>query len=131
MSRTDKTKPFWVKLAHGDLCSVEEHDHTDGRCDLPPITDAVAFTYGTTQCRRDFHYTGINTCCCPLCHSPREPKAKKRRREGRQASRNWQAEWGHDWNGNVCRCDQCAWHFFYDEIPYWEGKELGWSLWAG
>ena len=33
MSRTDKTKPFWVKLAHGDLKTVEVHNHTDGRCD--------------------------------------------------------------------------------------------------
>lgn len=94
MSRTDKTKPFWVKLAHGDLCAVEQHDHTDGRCDLPPVTDAVAFTYGTTQCRRAFRYTGVNTCCCALCRGGwLRQERRKRRLAGRRACRNWERDY--------------------------------------
>lgn len=29
LSRADKTKPFWVKLAHRDLAVIEIHDHRD------------------------------------------------------------------------------------------------------
>lgn len=94
MSRTDKTKPFWVKLAHGDLCAIEQHDHTDGRCDLPPITDATAFVYGTTQCRRDFQYTGTNTCCCPLCRGTwLHQERRKQRHAARRECRNWQHDY--------------------------------------
>lgn len=58
MSRTNKTKPFWVKLAHGDLKAVEVHNHIDGYCDLPDPYDAFAFTRLTTRCRREFAFTG-------------------------------------------------------------------------
>jgi hypothetical protein len=54
LSRIDKTNPFWVKLAHGDLAVVEKHDHADGHCDLPDPFDAFAFSRLTTRCRRDF-----------------------------------------------------------------------------
>jgi hypothetical protein len=67
LSRTDKTKPFWVKIADGDLKAIEAHNHTGGVCDLPDPHDAFAFTRLTTQCRREFIYTGVRTCCCPLC----------------------------------------------------------------
>jgi hypothetical protein len=30
MSKTDRTKPFWVKLMHGDLATEELHNHADG-----------------------------------------------------------------------------------------------------
>lgn len=67
LSRTDKTKPFWVKLAHGDLMVVEAHDHIAGPCDLPDPYDAFAFSRLTTRCRREFVYTGTSTCCCRMC----------------------------------------------------------------
>lgn len=98
MSRSDKTKPFWVKLLHGDLAYVEHHDHTDGRCDLPDPEDSVAFTYCTTQCRREFQYTGTRVCCCDMCHrndwplTERQRRRKNRRRQ-RMTDRDWQLEY--------------------------------------
>lgn len=95
MSRTDKTNPFWVKLMHGDLAVEELHDHSDGVCDLPPIEDAVAYTYGSTRCRRCFTYTGINTCCCKLCREcgwDVRP-SKRQRLNGKKLCREWDREW--------------------------------------
>ncbi|CRZ14802.1 hypothetical protein [Mycolicibacterium neworleansense] len=92
MSKTDKTKPFWVKLMHGDLATEEQHDHIDGNCDLPPIGDATAFIYGTTQCRRAFVYTGIRPCCCKLCQDygwDIRPGKRQRIESGRMC-RDWQ-----------------------------------------
>lgn len=102
MSRTDKTKPFWVKLAHGDLKTVEVHNHTDGRCDLPRARQGAAFTYGTTQCRRRFVYTGIRTCCCPMCHGldyPDRTEPQRRRRERRKTKRADRSNWMKDGDG--------------------------------
>jgi hypothetical protein len=95
MSRTDKTKPFWVKLLHGDLAYTEDHDHTDGHCDLPDPCDAVAYTYGTTQCRRNFFYTGIQTCCCGLCQIDGSDvrSGKRQRLDRRKAERDWREEY--------------------------------------
>lgn len=95
MSRTDKTKPFWVKLLHNDLHWVEEHDHTDGVCDLPDVRDGVAFTYGTTHCRRAFVFTGTRTCCCRLCSADAftTSRRKRQRLDGRKAARNWRDEY--------------------------------------
>jgi hypothetical protein len=96
MSRTDKTKPFWVKLAHGDLKAVEAHDHTDGCCDLPDPYDRFAFGRLTTQCRRQFVYTGTETCCCRMCHSsdyPDRTEPQRRRRERRRARRQLRCDW--------------------------------------
>ncbi|MDJ1135846.1 hypothetical protein [Streptomyces iconiensis] len=65
MSRTDKTKPPWVRsVEHG---SRPAHDHCYGPCDLPPRPtrpphptrpeqDAV------TRCYWDFSWFG-NACC--------------------------------------------------------------------
>lgn len=95
MSRTDKTKPFWVKLAHRDLQVVERHDHTGGPCDLPDRFDAFAFARLTTRCRREFVETDTRVCCCPMCHGadyPDRTEPQRRRRERRRAKladRNW------------------------------------------
>jgi hypothetical protein len=88
MSRTGKTKPFWVKLAHGDLKAIEVHNHTDGRCNLPHAHDAVAFTYGTTQCRREFVYTGTRISCDPICSHYNRQDRRRERHRGRRASRD-------------------------------------------
>ncbi|GAT04458.1 hypothetical protein [Mycolicibacterium fortuitum] len=95
MSRTDKTKPFWVKLMHGDLATEEQHNHTDGTCDLPPIEDATAFTYCTTQCRRAFVFTGTRVCCCKLCqdHGWDIRPGKRQRLESRRKCRDWERDY--------------------------------------
>lgn len=37
MSKTDKTRPLWVKQAdHPGRTCVAHHDHRHGTCDLPP-----------------------------------------------------------------------------------------------
>jgi hypothetical protein len=95
LSRTDKTKPFWVKLAHRDLSMVEVHDHTNGPCDLPDPFDAFAFRYRTTRCRREFFETDTRVCCCPVCHAAEYPdrtetqRRRRERREAKLADRNW------------------------------------------
>ncbi|KAA1248224.1 hypothetical protein F0Q45_21760 [Mycobacterium simiae] len=95
MSRTDKTKPMWVKLAHRDVAVVEKHDHRAGPCDLPDPFDHVAFTRLTTRCRREFLDTGTRVCCCPMCHAwdyPDRTEPQRRRRERRKskmADRAW------------------------------------------
>lgn len=96
MSRTDKTNPFWVKLDRGDLASDEWHDHSHGTCDLPERW-LDQFT-GKTRCRREFRFTGIRTCCCPLCHAWDYPlpEPRRRRRERRTAKhkmRDWASEY--------------------------------------
>jgi hypothetical protein len=97
LSRTDKTKPFWVKLAHGDLMLVEAHDHTAGQCDLPDPYDAFAFSRLTTRCRREFVYTGTETCCCRMCRIvvdyPDRTERHRRRRERRRARRQLRRDW--------------------------------------
>lgn len=96
MSKTDKTKPFWVKLMHGDLEWEELHDHTDGVCDLPPIEDGAAFIYGTSQCRRVFVYTGTHVCCCHWCHSCDEfmvRPGKRQRLDGKRVCRDWRRDY--------------------------------------
>jgi hypothetical protein len=89
LSRTDKTKPFWVKLAHGDLAVIELHDHRAGSCDLPAHIDR-RWGRKTRGCRYEFHYTGTRVCCCPMCHSTNYPdrsEQQRRRRERRQQRR--------------------------------------------
>jgi hypothetical protein len=84
MSKTDKTQPFWVKLAHGDLKAIEVHNHTDGRCDLPDPYDALAFSRLTTRCRREFVFTGTMTCRCRMCHAREYPDRRKQRSQLRR-----------------------------------------------
>jgi len=99
MSRTDKTKPFWVKLAHGDLAAVEVHDHSHGVCDLPDPLDEFAFSRLTTRCRREFVYRGTNACCCRMCRGidyPDRTESQRRRHERRRrhrADQDWRETW--------------------------------------
>jgi hypothetical protein len=93
LSRTDKTKPFWVKLAYRDLAIVEVHDHTAGLCDLPDPFDASAFRRRTTRCRREFFETDTRGVLLPYgIDYPDRTEPQRRRRERRQAKRA-----GRDW----------------------------------
>jgi len=43
MSRTDKTRPWWVKLAERPMVTCRpQHDHRFGACTLPDRIDATA-----------------------------------------------------------------------------------------
>ncbi|MGW8374897.1 hypothetical protein [Streptomyces sp. ODS28] len=57
MSRTDKTKPLWVRCA--EHASHAEHDHRFGPCDLPPRPSRGD---GETRCRWSYAWFG-ETCC--------------------------------------------------------------------
>lgn len=96
MSKTDKTKPFYLKLAHGDLAWKESHDHTDGLCDLPPVENTDSYWKHDTSCYRTFVYTGIHACCCHRCHSSDEymlRPGKRQRLKGKRIVRDWEKEY--------------------------------------
>ncbi len=60
MSRTDKTKPLWVRYAEHNPRPI--HDHRHGDCDLPttPTQDAT-----NTRCQWGNPYALVfsHTCC--------------------------------------------------------------------
>ncbi|WP_049579057.1 hypothetical protein [Streptomyces sp. SBT349] len=60
MSRTDRTKPLWVR--HAEHRPRPAHDHRDGPCDLPPRP-----TRGDTDTRCRWENPGTllfgHTCC--------------------------------------------------------------------
>ncbi|WP_396913362.1 hypothetical protein [Mycolicibacterium sp.] len=98
MSKTDKTKPFWVKLMHGDLEVEELHDHCDGPCDLPSPEVPDGYWHGpiATKCRRVFVYTGVHVCCCKLCHGDYVwdiRPGKRQRIQSRRMCRDWQRDY--------------------------------------
>lgn len=97
MSRTDKTKPFWVKLRHRDLWVVDEHDHRDGVCNLPAAPEVASYGPGHRfDCRWEFRYSGTHVCCCRLCHSADDSQTrpqKLRRMEDVRACRDWEREY--------------------------------------
>ena len=128
MSRTDKTKPFWVKIADGDLKAVESHNHTDGACDLPDPHDAVAFTRLTTQCRREFVYTGTNTCGCKNCACGSGQTNDHRRRRDRRRQERADRDWRKDYerattrtalNGHQKTANTLAWSPSSPHCPGW------------
>lgn len=96
MSRTHKTKPFWVKLKQGHLKSVEIHHHHDGVCDMPSEEEACRkdwMAFGR-QCHRSFVYTGIHTCCCSMCHRDGGWFPKKRERLAhKRECREWDKDY--------------------------------------
>lgn len=69
MSRTDKTKPWWVRVSEHH--ARQNHDHSKGPCDLPasPLAHHNA-VYGLTRCSWDdggVYYGCCKGCGCRLC----------------------------------------------------------------
>lgn len=93
MSRTDKTKPFTVKLRDGDLHWIERHIHDEGRCTLPATDAHDAFEYAPGRCWREFEYTGTQVCCCPMCHGDTRRERRRQRRDGKAYARRWRDEY--------------------------------------
>ncbi|MGI5352710.1 hypothetical protein ACQEU8_31690 [Streptomyces sp. CA-250714] len=95
MSRTDKTKPLWVR--HAEHAPRPVHDHRFGPCDLPPRPTRVP---SDTRCRwEDPGVLLLGHTCCAGCHRRgcvkerqgmiREENRKERyagRREARRSS---------------------------------------------
>ena len=94
MSRTDKTKPAWVR--HREHGGLPLHDHRHGSCDLPPLPPRQDTG---TRCRWA-RVTGIASPW-PCCARTQERSAHKEwqgwvkaanrriRYAGRRAARRW------------------------------------------
>ncbi|WP_030019802.1 hypothetical protein [Streptomyces monomycini] len=64
MSRTDKTKPLWIR--HAEHGPRPVHDHRHGPCDLPPHP---ARRPADTRCRwEDSGMILSGSTCCAGCH---------------------------------------------------------------
>lgn len=100
MSKTYKTRPYWVKVNDSHRL-VDEHDHRDGECDLPIIPVFWrAVDAPQTSCRweesTDQRMNRANWCGCAMCTMQVERRADRRRsrREGRSYARgNWKNEY--------------------------------------
>ncbi|NJQ00372.1 hypothetical protein [Streptomyces zingiberis] len=83
MSRTDRTKPLWVRHAEHDPRPV--HDHRFGPCDLPP---RPAREETGTRCRRQrpdallFGHTCCSGCTRRGCVRLLAGRRETRRRRG-------------------------------------------------
>lgn len=93
MSKTDKTRPWRVRVMDKKRWLTEVHDHTDGLCDLPPRPALVCDFWRNgreTRCRwdasRDFWVTPSNYCGCPMCNDQegRRLNVKRSRAAGRR-----------------------------------------------
>ena len=63
MSRTDKTKPLWVR--HIEHAPRPIHDHRFGPCDLPPLTRDPS----DTHCHWPIGAITWGTTCCAGCQN--------------------------------------------------------------
>lgn len=96
MSKTDKTRPWRVRVMDKKTWLEEDHDHRDGPCDLPPPPALVCdFWAGrtTTRCywnaSCEFWVTPSNYCGCPTCNDTRGRRleTKRARAQARQRVR--------------------------------------------
>lgn len=87
MSRTDRTKPLWVRYAEHNPRPV--HDHRYGACDLPPNPTRE---HTDTRCRWEpgMLLSGRRTCCsgcCSSCSKEWQQMARTNNRKDRYAGR--------------------------------------------
>ncbi|GAA0424957.1 hypothetical protein [Streptomyces luteireticuli] len=88
MSRTDRTKPLWVRLGEHDPRPV--HDHRSGPCDLPPRPTRKD---ADTRCRWEhpgsllFRHTCCSGCAVRGCVKERQEEARAGNRKSRYADR--------------------------------------------
>lgn len=93
MSRTDKTRPWHVRVAEIPMVTCYPvHDHRGGECTLPddpadvPVKGARCYWRESDQ----LLYGRDRGCGCPLCtqQDERRAKARRQRRQGRQQARS-------------------------------------------
>jgi hypothetical protein len=78
MSKTDKTRPFWVRMADTPgLTSVPVHDHRFGPCTLPDRIHADTRSDDAAHARCFWGSGGYHVIGCPS--------------DGGSCSREWQA----------------------------------------
>jgi hypothetical protein len=93
MSKTNKTRPYWVKLAERPMGSCKPfHDHTNGVCDLPDLPTGGQ-RLGAHCCywvpTQSFAYSGAARCGCQICthQIARRIKRRRERKQGRAVTR--------------------------------------------
>jgi hypothetical protein len=92
VSRTDKTKPWRVRVAEHHPIAIHNHEH--GTCDLPPspLTGHLG-VYTRGRCTWSDWYLSYDGCChgcgCRLCTSYywRREERRSSRHEARRANR--------------------------------------------
>lgn len=91
MSKTDKTKPCWVKVAENP---IEVHNHANGRCEIAgkkPNPKTIGWRrywkcyFDTDWWRPEYQ------CGCDICGIPKSER-RKRRYENRRLERDWWKE---------------------------------------
>jgi len=102
MSKTDKTRPLWVRALDAPRNLTEQHDHTNGICELQntPVNPARRKPQEPTplpqngECYWDysnqFLYSKAARCGCPLCTAAHQRRVQRRRsrHQFRQAARS-------------------------------------------
>lgn len=79
MSRTDKTKPLWVRCAEHEPRPV--HDHRYGPCDLPPKPTRKSTG---TRCRWPFAWFDRTCCSGPNGRAAKREMGEMNRAENRR-----------------------------------------------
>jgi hypothetical protein len=96
MSKTDKTRPWWVRIADTPgTTSVAAHDHRFGHCTLPDeITPDSISASGCRWSSAGYHQTGCPSTGCGREWS--ELRREERRRDRHQARRALRTYRGED-----------------------------------
>lgn len=100
MSATDKARPWDVKCLDDPSWLREDHDHTNGPCDLParPAKTTNPFGEPGSRCTwvatKAFWAARANGCGCPRC-TDQVTRRAERRRSRHQASEAAAAEQRH------------------------------------
>lgn len=93
VSRTDVHRPGWVKEQDPTLRHLfaEDHNHTNGGCDLAARQAEPLLPWGATSCH--MRYVGWRNiyCGCRLCtgHHWRKQQHSRERAASRQDARLW------------------------------------------
>jgi hypothetical protein len=102
MSDTDKTKPWWVRVA--EHSPREIHQHENGICDLPETPLGMRdLRWLSDQCHwDDFHLTYGGSCCtgcgCAMCTGQLWHRAERRRDRHRARRLARRLVTGGDWD---------------------------------
>ncbi|MFC4854265.1 hypothetical protein [Actinophytocola glycyrrhizae] len=100
MSKTDKTRPRWVRIADTPgVTGVAVHDHRFGDCTLPDeiTADSTSASHRTSGCHwhgAGYHQTGCGSAGCGREWS--RFRREERRRDRHQAHRELRAYRGED-----------------------------------
>lgn len=95
MSRTHKTKPLGVKVCQGHVSFTEEHDHSQGPCDLPKMTPDTTGFNRKTRCTYVPDFSNpLSHCGCSTCSDPYGSKVvnKRVRHRANSKARDWKKD---------------------------------------